>query len=670
MRLQIVMKIQMVNRHLLIWLILLPLCTTGQNLVKNPGFEDNTKHIPAGLNFLGRQGQGTEIVNHWFAPARGTPEIYFREDVTLIEPAGGYGMGGITAHKSVLGLKTHKGKEYFSGRLSEPLEAGKAYCVCADVALHRTSKWSVTNLGFQFQQQPSNRIKRRKTRKSEAHIYMDRSRHIANQDWRSYCTTYIAEGGETGFLFGSFGKKNKPKRIKKLGVERFDQRDVYTARAYYMVDNFTVKPMVTGQCGCAGTLQESGSRNTTTMVLDVSSSMRELGVFDSLSSRVEDWVELMDSSHRLNIVQFASHPELLYQGTRGDLSPDSLSHLLGRLKMSGGTDVYKGLSEGYKRTLEILPASEDSANVVLITDGRFAIDDRMIQMVRHHHDQHNALLTVIHLNNKAEDIDKLKGMGVNYHTAKERNFNLILTNLYAPSGDAVACKCDPITLQHLPISYTFVLDYSGSMGSKNRNFKKHFDYCLTQLPDTAHLSIMSFNTEAKIEFTGTKRKLLDMGAHHFTAPYNIEGGTSVNAGLSEAYRYLTSKAASPKHQHRVILLSDHHPGQVREKAALFEMMDDHFREYNIGVRGVDIGIIRDMYYEYQPLNNSIKEIKAKTICEQGRAWEEEVQCGYRTQRYTGPHKPTHAVKTVFFLIVGTVGTQSAIIAATIAAIRN
>ena len=643
----------------LLGMLCLALSSSGQtdkNLVKNPGFERVFKYVPAKMNYLGRKGKGNQIIESWYAPGKGSPEVYPSVKVQLIQPSEGKNHAGYTAHKRLLGMNIHKGKEYLLGTFKEPLEEGKAYCICMDVALHRTSKWAVTNLGIKFQDDIIFDLKRGKTKRSEADVYLDRSTYTTNQYWRSYCTTYIAEGGEKSFLFGTFGK-TKPKKLKKLGVNRYDMHDVYSRRAYYMVDNFQVKPLIAGQCGCGQGQSEQGERNTTTLVLDASSSMREMGVFDTLTTRLRDWVNLMDDEHLLTIVEFASEAKTLYQGRRGGLTDDMLDAIVEEMKLSGGTNVYKGLSHGYKRMAEIKPEHEDSANVVLVTDGRFTVNDKMKKMIRHYYTTKGAHLTVVHVNNRADEIEQLKGLGVTYYSAKQRDFSLILTNLYAPQGDALACKCQSTYIEEYPKEYTFVLDHSGSMSFKHKPLKKHLDYCIDQLPDTTRISIMSFNTRGELLFSGTKEELAYIGTYKFTNQANMDGGTAPETGMERAYNFLASNPPKPGTESCIVMLSDIGPSGMRSNQGLYSLMYDNYQKHKIRVKGVAIKrfSIKDKYYEYYPLGGTIEDADKENFCDPGTKETKSVACSYRTQRYAGAQKPTNAVATVFWSIVGVTG---------------
>lgn len=128
----------------LVWLF----AANGQNLVRNPNM-DSTNNCPA---FLGDIG----ACQHWFNPTSSTPDYFHLCEPTLA-PLNWAGWQMPRSDSGYLGFAAFlyyqpNMREYITGSLFRPLEAGKKYCFTYWISLSDSSNVAISNVGIYFSQ--------------------------------------------------------------------------------------------------------------------------------------------------------------------------------------------------------------------------------------------------------------------------------------------------------------------------------------------------------------------------------------------------------------------------------------------------------------------------------------------------------------------------------------
>jgi gliding motility-associated-like protein len=120
----------------------------GQNLVRNP-YMDSTNNCPA---FLGDIG----ACKYWFSPTSNTPD-YFHLCEPFLAPWNIIGWQMPRSDSGYLGFAAFyyyqpNARDYVSGNLIRPLEAGKKYCFTYYISLSDSSNVAISNVGIYFSQ--------------------------------------------------------------------------------------------------------------------------------------------------------------------------------------------------------------------------------------------------------------------------------------------------------------------------------------------------------------------------------------------------------------------------------------------------------------------------------------------------------------------------------------
>jgi gliding motility-associated-like protein len=128
--------------------VLLLFSANGQNLVRNPGM-DSINNCPA---FLGDIG----ACQYWFNPTQNSPD-YFHLCQPGLAPNNFLGWQTPRSDSGYLGFAAFlyyqlNAREYVSGSLTSPLEAGRKYCFTYYISLADSSNAAISNVGIYFSQ--------------------------------------------------------------------------------------------------------------------------------------------------------------------------------------------------------------------------------------------------------------------------------------------------------------------------------------------------------------------------------------------------------------------------------------------------------------------------------------------------------------------------------------
>lgn len=242
----------------LLVLIMLPFLISAQdNLVPNPTFQNVEKKVK-------EEGQ-IELATPWLSPTLAKADLYTKntKNGLLGVPENAYGeekpmegdnYAGFLAYSE----KSKEPRSYLQVQLTQPLEAGKTYCVTIHVSLADLSKYSTNYIAMALTNNAvsannsdilkvENQIVSKKLSKYDQQFY-----------WTPICGVFKAKGGEEYLTIGNFTADEKlalTKVKRPRGVTKPQLPD-----AYYFVDNVSViETSAPNQCDCDG---DPATKNT------------------------------------------------------------------------------------------------------------------------------------------------------------------------------------------------------------------------------------------------------------------------------------------------------------------------------------------------------------------------------------------------------------------------
>lgn len=209
----------------------------AQNLVPNGEF-DKFKYCPYGFTL-----DRLTIVPHWRQPTMGTADYFNECSDSYSVPINPMGTQSAVMGPGYIGLvafspKEYNTREYIQVKLTEPLSAGKKYCVSFLVSLADHSQYIIDGFGVYFSQ----RIIKGNGKKAlnyrpqievpEGYLLQDEI------DWMEISEIYQAEGGEEYMTFGNFKSDNEMHvKYRNIHIESpFHSWDF----AYYYLDHVSV----------------------------------------------------------------------------------------------------------------------------------------------------------------------------------------------------------------------------------------------------------------------------------------------------------------------------------------------------------------------------------------------------------------------------------------------
>ena len=227
-------------KHLLILLNLLfsALPVAGQNLVLNPGFEENTG-CPGPDVFLNNTKNWYRVQNH-----SGTPDLFWKDC-----GYNGVGSRNSMAHNQLpkegsafIGMFCHGDalREYCYTELTEPLIAGKEYKVSFWIRPAAGYGTVINSFGAHFSAEPVQGNGNLAYLALEEHLGFPGDQLLSDTTtWTSVEGTYTALGGERYLTLGNFRSDEKTnKQVIQTNCIRSD-------RSYILLDQVAVVPVIT-----------------------------------------------------------------------------------------------------------------------------------------------------------------------------------------------------------------------------------------------------------------------------------------------------------------------------------------------------------------------------------------------------------------------------------------
>ena len=132
--------------------VLMLFTANGQNLVRNPGM-DSSYYCPQGLSDI-------FACQNWFNPTQNSPDYFHLCDPLISAPSNFWGWQMPRSDSGYLGFGAFfyyqlNAREYVTGNLIRPLEAGKKYCFTYYISLSDSSNVAISNVGIYFSQNES-----------------------------------------------------------------------------------------------------------------------------------------------------------------------------------------------------------------------------------------------------------------------------------------------------------------------------------------------------------------------------------------------------------------------------------------------------------------------------------------------------------------------------------
>jgi len=217
-------------------ILLLPFSGNSQNLVPNPGFEENIG-CPGPFVYLTNTKNWTSVANH-----SGTPDLFWKDC-----PYNGIGEKNLMAKNQLpydgvgcIGLFTHgdKLREYCTVQLNKALEKGKTYKVEFYVRPANGYGTAINSFGLHFSKTEV------KSENSGSLAFIPLEEHISNpsdrflsdtSNWVSISGEYVSKGGEQYITLGNFKRDEETKSfVMKENCIRAD-------RSYMLLDHVSVE---------------------------------------------------------------------------------------------------------------------------------------------------------------------------------------------------------------------------------------------------------------------------------------------------------------------------------------------------------------------------------------------------------------------------------------------
>lgn len=217
-------------------LLLLPISGNSQNLVPNPGFEDNIG-CPGPFVYLTNTKNWKSVENH-----SGTPDLFWSNC-----PYNGIGEKNLMAKNQLpydgigfIGMFSHgdKLREYCTVQLTELLEKGKTYQVEFWVRPANGYGTAINSFGLHFSKTEV------KSETSGSLAFLPLKEHIFNPPerflsdttkWVSISGEYLAEGGEQFITIGNFRRDEETKSLV------FKENCIRSDRSYMLIDGISIE---------------------------------------------------------------------------------------------------------------------------------------------------------------------------------------------------------------------------------------------------------------------------------------------------------------------------------------------------------------------------------------------------------------------------------------------
>ncbi len=217
--------------------VCLSICLRGQNLVKNPSFEE-FEECPKKMGNIGVD------VLYWGAATEGTTDYFNVCSSFMGVPKNFNGSQNADFGKGYAGLyflAPNDYREYLQGELSQTLEKGQHYKLSFYLNLADKSTYAIKKIGVLFAKnkieeeinQPLNFAEIQKEKNVFNYIEIDKNRFLSNKKkWMYVSTEIVANGDENYIVLGNFKNNKSTVYYKMHGVK---------GAAYYYIDNVTLE---------------------------------------------------------------------------------------------------------------------------------------------------------------------------------------------------------------------------------------------------------------------------------------------------------------------------------------------------------------------------------------------------------------------------------------------
>lgn len=562
--------------------LLLNAVNAQENLVVNPGFEKSNEPIEGVYRVM---AENNPIIS-WQAPLRETPSYFKRPQKSVAQAYKGAASIGLTLG----GSKHSKVKyEYITGNLSQKLVKDQVYCICFYAILHKSSRWAATDIGILLHSDKHIVYNVEDPTEITATTYVNGGKPITNTKWRKYCTYYMANGTERYISIGKFGK-SEAVSVKDLNMEPYFELNGMQTKAYYQFDELSVIANSDSvDCGCANNFPEPDTSAKPKLkpylfALDASGSMRRSGLFDSLRSNLVRVLRDLPDGTPVSFSKYSSSAKQLFVGTKNEETISKIDSILDAVRVGGGTNVVKGLDKAYNSWK---PEEPDSAKVVLISDGEFSVNNKILEMVKDGYERLGRKLTVVQIDARAVGLEILKPYMDAYIRTTPEDLHAAISSLrYTEtiSTASVACECGEEYSDIM--NYHFVVDYSGSMRNEKSRAIDALKYLYEKAPDSSIITITSFNTSANLLFSGKKS---DMNMSELLTLLNsvqTGGGTDPAPGVAQALSHAKNMAMN-RFSH-IILITDLKTTQLSSNGLLTSNIHRSMKEFDMAASAITV----------------------------------------------------------------------------------
>ena len=619
--------------YILISFLLLSNLGIGQsNLVLNPGFEEN-KYSANGSMELRKEGF---LTDYWYNPIRKRSPHLFTVPQRAVAKANS---GSVAIGMILGGSKQSKTKyEYITGKLETPLAKGETYCLSFNILLHRSSRWAATDIGVLLHHDEFLIADVGEPQTLEATLYANDGYVVTQTKWQEFNGYFVASGGEQYISLGKFGE-GESFELKELGLKPYFKLDGFQGKAYYQLDDFSVVAQSENlDCGCA----EAPVSRTDTLItnglqpylfaLDASGSMRKQGVFDSLRNNLAELLEQLPYGTPVTFSTFSSKANLLFSGRINQNTSKEVDDLLAAVELGSGTNVYSGLESAANSWPS---TGKDSARIILISDGAFAVTNRIEYIVKDQFENNGRKLTVVQVESKARGTEKLDPYLTSFIYITPAELRSVIFQMHeVKSLGAIACEC-PRDFSEI-MNYHFVIDYSGSMALYKNRAIKVVNSLYEKVPRNAVVSITAFSQSATELYVGKKSELSLSQLDALLTGYKVGGGTDPTPGVKHGVG-IADRMAEDRFSH-LILVTDLKASILNQKKGMKANIKSSFDKIDIAVSTVSVDLESTMDFtvsgrmQFDATTSMFRNV-SKAKFENDLFQTDRSACNYTTQVY-------------------------------------
>lgn len=415
----IVVKLPAMKRLFLLLLFFPLLLAAQKNLVPNPSFEADI-HAPAIQKFNWNRyvdwktdslhahaGNERYLTKDWFQPTGGTPDYLNSRSSWLLgwktkTARTGSGRMAIIGGLSKNSISTwlffqDTYAEYIECRLTQPLEAGKMYCVRYYVALDEKSNFACHHFGAA--------VTRDCVLVDYTHTSLDgqspKTQVIASDDhyvtsdegWVMICDTFIANGGESFLTLGSFAGE-WPEHVHKAKKSQHGSLRVapFNKYAYYYVDDVSLTEVMPNEQLCVPP-RDSVARDNIVFLIDASGSMQSKGLLDEAKDGILPLINALPPGDVITIIAYSDQATVLVDRVQAS-DTASVRKGLEQMRAGGGTNIVGGFNAAYTSIRQGTKPGLNS-KIIVLTDGRIYLPKTEKEKIFEASEKENIKVSVI-----------------------------------------------------------------------------------------------------------------------------------------------------------------------------------------------------------------------------------------------------------------------------------